>query len=237
MVQEALPTMEALAVRQPSIEQILLSAVERGGDIGTIERLVALKQSMDAKRAEEEFNESMNAAQSEMRPISADAVNPQTKSKYASYHQLDKALRPIYTKLGFSLSFSTTDSPIPDYVRVLCYVSRGGYTRTYQCDMAADGKGAKGGDVMTKTHASGSAMSYGMRYLLKMIFNVAIGEDDNDGNGGFDAEQLEWIKNASDKDELTRLYKSAVANAIASKQFTSIGVYQQARDAKLKEWQ
>jgi len=25
-------------------------------------------------------------------------------------------------------------------------------------------------------------MSYGMRYLLKMIFNVAVGEDDDDGN-------------------------------------------------------
>jgi hypothetical protein len=47
--------------------------------------------------------------------------------------------------------------------------------------MPADGKGAKGGDVMTKTHAAGSAMSYGMRYLLKMIFNVAVGEDDDDG--------------------------------------------------------
>jgi hypothetical protein len=48
--------------------------------------------------------------------------------------------------------------------------------------MPADEKGAKGGDAMTKTHAAGSAMSYGMRYLLKMIFNVAIGEDDDDGN-------------------------------------------------------
>ena len=49
--------------------------------------------------------------------------------------------------------------------------------------MPADGKGAKGGDVMTKTHATGAAVSYGMRYLLKMIFNVAVGEDDTDGNG------------------------------------------------------
>jgi hypothetical protein len=48
--------------------------------------------------------------------------------------------------------------------------------------MPADGKGAKGGDVMTRTHATGSALSYGMRYLLKMIFNVAVGEDDDDGN-------------------------------------------------------
>ena len=68
-------------------------------------------------------------------------------------------------------------------MRVLCYVSHSaGHTRTYQCDMPADGKGAKGNDVMTKTHAAGSAASYGMRYLLKMIFNIAIGEDDTDGN-------------------------------------------------------
>jgi ribosomal protein L37AE/L43A len=49
--------------------------------------------------------------------------------------------------------------------------------------MPADGKGAKGNDVMTKTHAAGAAGSYGARYLLKGIFNVAIGENDDDGNG------------------------------------------------------
>jgi hypothetical protein len=58
----------------------------------------------------------------------------------------------------------------------------GGHVKPYQVDMPADGKGAKGGDVMTKTHATGSALSYGMRYLLKLIFNVAVGEDDDDGN-------------------------------------------------------
>lgn len=34
---------------------------------------------------------------------------------------------------------------------------------------------------MTKTHAMGSGVSYGMRYLLRMIFNLAIDQDD-DGN-------------------------------------------------------
>ena len=66
---------------------------------------------------------------------------------------------------------------------MLAYVSHvGGHTRRYEAAMPADGKGAKGGDVMTKTHAFGAATSYGMRYLLKMIFNVAIGEYDLDGN-------------------------------------------------------
>src|SRR5690606_15862485 len=72
--------------------------------------------------------------------------------------------------------------------------------------MPADGKGAKGGDVMTKTHAAGSAMSYGQRYLLKLIFNVAIGENDDDGNSagsGFDISGWrDKIEGASDKAEL-----------------------------------
>lgn len=133
--------------------------------------------------AEEAFNDAMSLCQAEMRPIAADAENPQTRSRYASYAQLDRALRPIYTKHGFAISYDEADSNKgPDWVRCLAYVTRGAYMRTYRRDLPADGKGAKGGDVMTKTHASGAANSYGARYLLKGIFNVAVGEDDRDGN-------------------------------------------------------
>jgi hypothetical protein len=54
--------------------------------------------------------------------------------------------------------------------------------RRYHVDMPADGKGAKGGDVMTKTHATASALTYAKRYLLLQIFALAIGESDDDGN-------------------------------------------------------
>ncbi len=56
--------------------------------------------------------------------------------------------------------------------------------------MPADGKGAKGGDVMTKTHATGAAASYGARYLLKGIFNIAVGDDDRDGNAPPETEKF-----------------------------------------------
>jgi len=92
-------------------------------------------------------------------------------------------LRPIYTKHGFGLSFNTAESPIADHIRIVCEVTHiGGGSKVYHIDMPNDGKGAKGGDVMTKTHATGAAITYGCRYLLKMIFNVAVGEDDTDGN-------------------------------------------------------
>jgi hypothetical protein len=144
-----------------------------------------MHERIQAQQAEVAFSRAMNAAQSEMRPIAANASNPQTRSRYATFDKLDRVLRPIYTEHGFSLSFDEGESPKPEHVRVLCYVSHiDGHTRTYHRDMPADGKGAKGGDVMTKTHAAGAAGSYGARYLLKGIFNVAVGEEDDDGNMG-----------------------------------------------------
>src|SRR6202030_1307723 len=79
-------------------------------------------------------------------------------------------------------TFDTDDAPLPEHVRIICDVSHpDGHSRRYHLDMPVDGKGARGGDVMTKTHAMGSGITYGKRYLLGMIFNLAIVKDD-DGN-------------------------------------------------------
>lgn len=174
----------AVADYGASLMQVIAKAAsDPNVDIDKMERLLQMQERVQARDAEQAFNEALNAAQSEMRPIAANASNPQTRSRYATFDKLDRVLRPIYTQNGFSLSFDEGESPKPDYVRVVCYVSHvGGHTRTYHRDMPADGKGAKGGDVMTKTHAAGAAGSYGARYLLKGIFNVAVGEDDDDGN-------------------------------------------------------
>lgn len=154
-------------------------------DVDKLSKMLDMKERVLAKQAETDFNSALNAAQAEMGRIEADAKNSQTHSAYASYAALDKALRPIYTNHGFALSFGTAEGAAQDYVRVVCDVShRGGFTKRYTMDIPADGKGAKGGDVMTKVHAAGAAMSYGQRYLLKSIFNVAVGADDDDGNSG-----------------------------------------------------
>lgn len=184
----------------------ILSVISRAAsdpnvDIEKLERLMAMKERMDAKEAETAFNGAMARVQSAMRRIVADKTNSQTRSNYASYGQLDRELRPLYTGEGLSLSFDT--EPAPDgMVGMICYVSHeAGHTRTYRAAVPSDGKGAKGNDVMTKTHAFGSGTAYGMRYLLKMIFNVAIGIDldDDDGNGASDpipSKDQAWIAKA-----------------------------------------
>lgn len=151
-------------------------------DIEKMERLWAMKERMDARDAEIAFNAALSRVQQKMGRIGTDRTNSQTRSDYATYGKLDSVLRQIYTSEGFSLSFGT-ESAAEGMVGMVCFVSHSaGHTRTYRANVPSDGKGAKGGDVMTKTHAFGSGTSYGMRYLLKMIFNVAIGEEDDDGN-------------------------------------------------------
>lgn len=205
-------------VGPPTAMELLSVALQNNAAIDVIERLAALQDKALAREAEVSFNEAMNKVQSEIRRIAPDLDNSQTKSRYASYAALDRVVRPIYSKEGFSLSFNTDECPKEDCVRVVCYVSLGAHTRKYQVDMPSDGKGAKGGDVMTKTHATGAAMAYGMRYLLKGIFNIAIGAEDNDGNltNGELAEQVEWLQNASTKEELTSLFRQAYQKFEAS---------------------
>lgn len=184
------------------MEMISRAAADPNVDIDKMERLMAMRERMLQSEAHKAFDEAMNACQLEMEPISRDAANPQTRSKYASYGALDKALRPIYTKHGFSIGYDTDESPTENHVRIICDISRGGFSKRSHVDMPADGKGAKGGDVMTKTHATVSAISYGKRALLKMGFNIA--ETDDDGNKASD--QREYIK-PEQKEELIALIK------------------------------
>jgi hypothetical protein len=199
------------------MEMISRAAADPNVDIDKMERLMAMRERMLQSEAGKAFDEAMNAAQEEMAPVSRDASNPQTRSKYASYAALDKALRPIYTKHGFSLSFDTAESPLENHVRIVGEVSRGGYSKRSHVDMPADGKGAKGGDVMTKTHATMSAISYGKRGLLKMVFNIA--ESDDDGNGASD--KREFIS-PKQKEELIALIKESGTDTAKFCQFLRV---------------
>lgn len=165
-----------------AMAMIAQAARDPAVDIAKMRELLAMRKELAAEQAEQSFTDSMSKAQTGMRAIAADSNNSQTKSRYPSYKALDRVMRPIYTANGFSISFDTGASASADSVMVIAVVSHvAGHTRRYQIPIPADGKGAKGGDVMTKTHAVGAAMTYGQRYLLKMIFNIAVGDDD-DGN-------------------------------------------------------
>jgi hypothetical protein len=131
-------------------------------------------------RKEEAWHDAMRECQKEMGPISKDAANGATRSKYATLAALDEVLRPIYCKHGFDVTFDT--EPLADgsdSVKVTLDVTHtGGWQKTFEIEMPCDGKGAGGRQMMTRTHAMGSATTYGRRYLLTMAFNISTVDDD-----------------------------------------------------------
>jgi hypothetical protein len=149
-----------------------------------MERLMALRRMEIERVALLEYNDALNKAQGEMTRIGTNKKNDQTGSRYADFAALDRVLRPIYIAHGFSISWSSrVEGAAPNCIIVTGKLAhRGGHTEPFEIEMPADGKGPKDNAVMTRTHATGSGFTYGKRYLLKGMWNIAEGETDDDGN-------------------------------------------------------
>jgi hypothetical protein len=231
----------SLAVVEPQPEiSMLRLAIEKGAGIDTIERLVALQEKNLARQAETEFNQALNRVQSKIQRIAPDLENTQKHSKYASYAAIDRVIRPIYATEGFSLSFTHAECSKPNYIRVICWVRLGAHKEPYQVDWPVDTQGPKGGDVMTATQATGASDSYAKRYLVKDIFNIAIGEDDTDGNAvGVDAAEVkkncDEIARAKDSAELKFLFTVAFDKAREIGDRAAMSNYILVKDARKKE--
>lgn len=183
-------TQEASAIQSAPAQNdasAIIQVIERAAmnpdvDIDKMERLLQMQERVLNRNAEQEFNQAMARAQTDMRPVVRDASNDQTRSRYARLETIDRQVRPVYTSCGFSLSFGTDDCPIEGHIRIICDASHvGGHSKRYKVDMPLDMTGMKGNQNKTATHAHGSTMSYGRRYLTLLIFNIAMAQEDDDG--------------------------------------------------------
>lgn len=144
---------------------------------------------------------------------------------YANYESVDKAVRHLYTKEGFSISFDTKGATT--YVGTISHVS--GYSKTVEIDFPLDTSGNK-----PAIQAKISSLSYAKRNLLQMLLNiVTTGEDDDGAAAGYDLvthEQAVEIDLMIPKDPA---YKIRFLKFIGAKDVQSIHAddYQKAVDA------
>jgi hypothetical protein len=232
-----------------TVTDLLSLALSKDAAIDVIERLSALHREERVYQSTVAFDEALGRCQAQLSRISADAHNPNTSSKYASYAKLDRIVRPIYTSEGFSVSYGEKDCPTPGKTRFVAYLSRSGVTREYLKDMTPSVNGPKGAPVMTQTHAEGAVDSYAKRYLLKDIFNIAVGEEDTDGNQNAIASRVEYtpmhpdrvrrfcfdIANAPNLDQLRARYLAAGTEAKKANDRAALDGFIQAKDARKRE--
>lgn len=189
--------MNDLAKQEPQ-EDKFLALIEKvvfdpDVDVSKMSAILEMQEKIFDKNAVIAFNKAMVACQTEMPIVAAKTLNDQTKSRYAKYEHLLIAIKPVYTKYGFSLSFGQDLCSQKDHITIVCDVIHSeGYCKRYQATLPLDSCGIKGAVNKTEVHATSSAFSYAKRYLATMIFNIAIADQDDDAvkAGGITIEQL-----------------------------------------------
>lgn len=156
-------------------------------DVGKVERLFQMHQTVVKQQAEVAFNDAMARAQAEIQPVAAKAWNTHTQSTYAKLEAIDRVITPIHTRHGLSISYDTETKndadPIPQgFLRTVAWVRHSlGHKERHHLDLPPDQSGSQGKTNKTMVQAIGSTNTYARRYLKMMIFNVST-FDDKDGN-------------------------------------------------------
>lgn len=166
----------------PFMEMMERVATNESIDADKMQKILDMQMQVMDREARNEFYNAMNRVQMTLPAVVANCDNKQTNSKYANIKAIALAIKPIYTKEGFSISFGEADAKKEKHIRIEGLLRhKDGHSESYHDEVPLDMTGIKGSVNKTDTHGTGSTFTYGRRYLTCMIFDVATG-DDTDGN-------------------------------------------------------
>ena len=169
----------------PMVSMIERMATDPAADIDKLDRLLQMKERMEAGADRKAFFAAMADCQAEMPAIVARSNNDQTRSKYAKLSAIYAEAKPVISSHGFSFSTWPAESKTPGHLAVKWVVRhRDGHSEEGIAEIPLDDKGIKGSTNKTGTHAFGSSNSYARRYVFCMVFDIAIATEDDDGNRG-----------------------------------------------------
>lgn len=200
-----------LQPRLPGTEPTMLEMIQQTITSGEVpaEKLPAVlsaffdfQQKINAANAEQAFNRDFAAALLEMPRVAKRGrkdMGGKGTIMYATYEDLDAAIRPIEAKYGFARSFSTKAEKT-NVTLTLRLAHRGGHVLTSERYCPPD-PGPGRNDVQ----AMGSGESYGRRYLTLSVWNiVTVGaDDDGDSADPISDEQAMQIRDMLDALALT----------------------------------
>lgn len=194
-----------VATTQPDF---LTLAIERGVDADALEKLVALHERLEARKAEQAFNEALQQFQ-ELVPVipKNKRVNYATKQggkvdySYSTFDHIADTIRPLMTKLKLNYSFST--EPMDNKrLMVKCIVRHqdGHFVEsTFPVDVDA---GAK----MNIQQQMASATTYAKRYALIQALGITTADTDDDAYAAGQSQRREMAgePTADDVKEIKR---------------------------------
>ncbi|MFI4989111.1 MAG: ERF family protein [Alphaproteobacteria bacterium] len=164
----------------------MLRVIERAAadpdvPIERLDRLATLYERMVSREAETKFNAALVKMQPKLPVLEerGQITGPDgaVRATYATWEDTVEAIRPMLARHGFSLSFKPGRSPrgVPTVTGVLRHEA--GHKEEAEIELPADTSGDK-----NPVQAVGSTMSYGQRYVAKMLLNLTSRGEDDDGH-------------------------------------------------------
>jgi len=174
------------------VAQLLASGVDI--DVDKMAKIQEMAERYESNMARKAFFDAMSTAQAEIEGVCKTKKNSQTNSMYATLDNVIEVSKPIYTKHGFSVTFSEGKPDTQGDIRVCADVlHKDGHERSYHYDLAIDDKGPQGKVNKTSVHGKASSVSYGRRYLMCMIWNISTPDQDgNSAPANTEPEAIEW---------------------------------------------
>lgn len=179
--------------------QLLGRALERGADIGVLEKLMDLQERHEKNQARRAFDAAMadfraeNLVISKNRAVDFTSTKGRTNYKHEDLAEVASVVNPALAKHGLSYRFRTTSNP-NEPISVTCIVShRLGYFEENTLSAGRDDSGNK-----NSIQQIGSTITYLQRYTLKAALGLASAHDDDgakaDESGGpISAEQRDKL--------------------------------------------
>ncbi|WP_414499402.1 ERF family protein [Zymobacter sp. IVIA_12111.31 C1] len=140
--------------------------------IDKLERMLDMQERIMNRAAQEQFNSAMAEMQAE---IPAIAERGQAHNmKYATFEDINDTVKPIMKRHGFGLTFRIKNlQGAVEITGVLMHTA--GHREETSVMLPLDTTGSK-----NAVQAVGSSVSYGKRYVMCAMLNIATrGEDDN----------------------------------------------------------
>lgn len=175
-------------------------------DVDKLERLGAMYERMEAKRAEADFNAALSAMQSDMPAVNERGkakVNGEVRYTFALWEDINVQIKPVLQRHGFALSFRTE---FADGINVTAVLShKAGHSERTTIKLPADASGSK-----NAVQAVASSVSYGKRYTAGALLNLTSHGEDDDAftAAGPEYDVTDWasaIDAAATKDDLDKI--------------------------------
>jgi hypothetical protein len=161
---------------------IAQAAADPRVDVIKMTALLDLQEKLLNREAQREFNQALARMNIEdLRVLKNGIVHVPGKVsyKFAKWEDMDRVIRPLMQREGFTLSFDTTTTATGGLVVIGELLHEGGHSRTARIPLALDT-----GPGRNALQAMGSTVSYGKRYVTEMLLNIVREDEDDDGVSG-----------------------------------------------------